>query len=87
MLQKWTIFEQITGLVFDTTSSNTGTEIGACKLLEEYLEKAILWLACRHHIYELHIKHVVEAVTGNTKDPGVRLYRRLRAEWSSIRIN
>ena len=84
MLKKWKIFEQIAGLVFDTTSSNTGNEIGACKLLEEYLEKAVLWLACRHHIYELHIKHVVEAITGNTKDPGVKLYRRLRAEWPRL---
>lgn len=76
LLIKWEIFEQITGLVIDTTSSNTGIEIGACKLLEEYLEKVILWLACRHHIYELHIRHVVEAITGNTTDGGVKLFRR-----------
>ena len=87
MMTKCKIFEQITGLVFDTTSSNTGAENGACKLIEDYLAKAILWLACRHHIYELHIKHVVEAVTGTTKDPGVKLYRRLRAEWTSMAIN
>ena len=87
MMKKWEIFEEVTGLVFDTTSSNTGHEIGACKLLEEYLEKAVLWLACRHHIYELHIKHVVEAVSGNTKDPGVKLFRRLKAEWNSLEIN
>ena len=41
----------------------------------------------RHHIYELHIKHVVEAVTGTTKDPGVKLFRRLRSEWTSMSIN
>ena len=87
MLIKWNIFEQIVGLVFDTTSSNTGSEIGACKLLEDYLEKAVLWLACRHHIYELHIKHVVEAVTGMTKDPGVKSFRRLKSEWNSLRID
>ena len=87
MMTKWNIFEQVTGLVFDTTSSNTGAENGACKLIEDYLEKAILWIACRHHIYELHIKHVVEAVTGTTKDPGVKLFRRLRSEWTSMSIN
>ena len=30
MLTKWNISRQITGLVFDTTSSNTGHESGAC---------------------------------------------------------
>ena len=55
MLKKWDIFEQIIGIVYDTTSSNTGSESGACKLLEDYMERAILWLACRHHMYELHM--------------------------------
>ena len=87
MLTKWGISEQIIGLVFDTTSSNTGGEIGACKLLEDHLDKPILWLACRHHIYELHIKHVVEAVTGVTKDPGVKLFRRLKSEWNNLVID
>ena len=87
MLIKWTIFEQMTGIVYDTTSSNTGSDKGACKLLEDYLERAILWLACSHHIYELHIKHVVEAVTGNTKDPGVKLFRRLRTNWNSLTVD
>ena len=35
------------------------------------------WLVCRHHLYELHIKHLTEAVKGNTKDPGVSIFRRL----------
>ena len=87
MLMKWNVFEEITGIVFDTTSSNTGQDIGACKLLEEYLEKAVLWLACRHHIYELHINHVVGVVTGTTTDLGVKLFRRLKSEWNSLTIN
>ena len=27
-------------------------------------------------MYELHIKHVVEIITGNTKDPGVQFFKR-----------
>ena len=87
MLRKWKIFDQVVGIVFDTTSSNTGSKSGACLLLEEYLGRSILWLACRHHIYELHIKHVVEAVTGNTQDPGVKLFRRLKSEWNSLELD
>ena len=33
ILTKWNISRQITGLVFDTTSSNTGHKSGACKLM------------------------------------------------------
>ena len=73
--------------MFDTTSSNTGKDSGACTLLEDWFKKAILWLACRHHIYELHIKHVVGIVTGNTTDPGVKLFRRLKAGWNSLEID
>ena len=66
LLISWDLFEEITGLVFDTTSSNSGEWRGACALIEQYLRRAVLWLACRHHIYELHIKHVVEEVSGDT---------------------
>ena len=56
-------------------------------MIEERLQKATLWIACRHHIYELHMKHVCETVTGSTKDPGIKLFRRLRTEWNSLSIN
>ena len=74
-------------MVFDTTSSNTGAEIGACKLLEDWLEKPILWLACRHHVHELHLKRVIQGITGQTKDPGMALFRRLKSQWYSLEIN
>ena len=57
------------------------------RYLELWHETPILWLACRHHILELHIKHVVGLVTGNTKDPGVSLFRRLKSTWHSIEVN
>ena len=50
MLTKWNICGRIIGLVFDTTSSNTGHESGACKLIEDHLDKSVLWIACRHHM-------------------------------------
>ena len=39
------------------------------------------------HALELQIKHEVEAVTGNTKKHGVTLFRRLKSEWISLRID
>ena len=86
-LQQWNVQDGIVGIVFDTTASNTGQWRGACTMIEQELKRGILWLACRHHIYELHIKHVSEKVTGSTKDPGVALFKRLKTSWSSLHID
>ena len=58
LIASWGIKEHIVGMGFDTTASNTGTWSGACILFEKSLGYAILWLACRRHVSELHIKHV-----------------------------
>ena len=74
-------------MVYDTTSSNTGDEIGACRCLEIWLDTSILWLGCRHQISELHVKRVIKEVIGQAKDPGVSLFRRLKAQWYTIDID
>ena len=61
--------------------------IGHCTLIESELSRPLLWLACRHHIYELRIKHAAETVTENNKDPNINLFRRLKSEWLKISIN
>ena len=68
LLGEWGIREvaRILALVFDTTSSNSGYKEGAAKWLEEALGP-VLWNACRHHVYELHVKHPYEALMGATK--------------------
>ena len=87
VLMDWNIKQQVVSVVFDTTASNSSGDVGACYYLELYADSPIFWTACRHHIYELHIKKVTEVVTGQTKDPGVDLYRRLKAEWHSLAID
>ena len=87
MLTDWGIKEQCIGLVFDTTSSNTGAESGACTFLESWVDSPLLWLACRHHIHELHLKRLVQEVFGQTKDPGMELFRRLKKEWHTLVID
>ena len=47
----------------------------------------MLWAACRHHVLELFVNNVVEAITGHTEDPGVRLFRRFKKEWSRMTID
>ena len=87
LLNNWNVKKEIRGMVFDTTSSNSGAETGACKCLEDWLEFPVLWLACRHHMYELHLKRVVQGVLGKTTDPGLALFRRLRNEWNKLEID
>ena len=76
LLTEWNVKREICGMVFDTTSRNSGAEIGACKCLEDWLGTPILWLACRHHVQELHLKRVVQGATGQTKEPGMALFKR-----------
>ena len=87
MLMEWGVRKEVVGMVFDTTSTNTGAESGACKYLEEYIDTPILWLACRHHVYELHLKRVCQEIFGLTKDPGVAIFRRLKSSWHSLEID
>ena len=51
------------------------------------MESPVLWIACRHHISELHMMNVVQVATGNTTDPGVKLFRRLKKKWSELNID
>ena len=63
---------RIIGMSWDTTSSNTGKHGGSATLFEQELQRSILWLACRHHVGELHVKHADVATRGTWK--GTDLY-------------
>ena len=56
------------GICWDTTASNTGCHQGVATHFDQQQEKACLWLACRHHVGELHIKHA-DGIRGATKGP------------------
>ena len=82
-LIKWKI-TNIVALVFDTTASNTDCLKGASTLNEQWLAYAILWLACRHHVYEIHIKHVGDKVLGARGGPSDKLFVRFKDEFSAL---
>lgn len=57
-IDEWSIpCKHIIGMCWDTTASNTGHLQGSATLFEQHMKRAILWIACRHHVGELHIKH------------------------------
>ena len=81
---KWEVREQVIGMVFDTTNSNSGEHSGACRYLEIWIDSPVLWLACRRHVAELHVGTATKEICGETKEPGMSLFRRLRDHWYSL---
>ncbi len=53
VVPQWGVVEDLAGMYFDTTASNTRRLAGACVLLEQEIGQFMLWLACRHHILEI----------------------------------
>lgn len=77
-LSEWGITEKIEALCCGTTSSNTGRIEGACIHLEQQLQKNLLYLQCRHHIYELLLKGVFYEVLRSTSGPETPIFKRFR---------
>lgn len=84
-LNQWNVAEKIKGMCFDTTSSNTGDNSGACVLLEHKLNAELLALACRHHIPELVIGVVFEStIETQSKGPNITIFERFSKAWPDI---
>ena len=61
---QWNVADRVIGMIWDTTASNTGRQKGSAVLYEEALEHALLWIACRHHVSELHVHWADQTVRG-----------------------
>ena len=83
-LEEWELTERVIGLSFDTTSSNTGPNKGACVLIEQHLAKDLLYFACRHHVMELLLGEAFRTVMGSTSSPIVALFKRFHGHWESL---
>lgn len=83
-LSKWNITKEVCAMSFDTTSSNTGINIGACTLLKKHLGCDLLDFACRHHIYELNLKCVFEIKLNASSAPTVSIFERFMKFWPNI---
>ena len=57
VLEDYELSEKVKGLCFDTTATITGKRSGTNIRFSRSQGSLILDLACRHHVYELHIKH------------------------------
>jgi len=87
-LEKWYLLNKVQAFVFDTTASNTDRLNGACYLLEQKLDRNILYLACRHHVYEIVLQGVFTKVKlATSTGPDILLFKKFRKEWNTIDTN
>ena len=86
--EDWGLKESIIACGFDTTSSNTGIHKGSCVLLQDILQRQLLWLACRHHIMELLVKAAYHQVFGDSKSSDVKLFSIMKdpSTWNSLNL-
>ena len=75
-------------LSFDTTPTNTGKDLGATTLIEQFVGRPLLWLACRHHSSELILMRAFEIIMHfDTKSPGVEIFKKFQREFEDILID
>ncbi|XP_048504680.1 uncharacterized protein LOC125499694 [Athalia rosae] len=84
VINDWGIPDFIKALCCDTTAANLGSNKGAAVSLERLLEKKLLYLPCRHHIFELILRDVFELKIPTTSGPDVPLFKRFRENWVEI---
>ncbi|XP_062538671.1 uncharacterized protein LOC134206943 [Armigeres subalbatus] len=83
-LVDWGVQDNVVGMCFDTTSSNTGHKSGACTLVERKLGRPLMNLACRHHVLELVLKAAFEDQFGTSTSPQIPMFEKFRREWHAL---
>ena len=68
--------------VWDTTAVNTGVDHGACACIKRRKGTALLWCACRHHMTEIHMTHVFNAVSVPSRAPEDPILKRVKGIWT-----
>jgi len=83
-LKSWQCESFVIGMFFDTTASNTGRHSGACQLVQNALNRNLLWLACRHHMHEILLSDVFTLCFGPSSGPEVIFFKRFREKWDKL---
>lgn len=85
-LEKHNLLNEVEAIGFDTEAANTGMTNGAAACLEKRLGRTLLWLPCRHHIFEIIVKEIfiVKVMNSQTKKPTIEIFETLKNSWKSI---
>ena len=88
LLNDWDATNSIVGMVFDTTSSNTGHKTATCITLQTLIDRPLLWLACRHHIGEVVLRHIWDDLKIEvSKSPAVSIFMRFKNNFEMLDSN
>lgn len=63
---------------------SVGTRNGACVLIEKALGRKLLYLPCRHHVFEIVLRNVLEVYWPVSSSPNVPIYQRFKKTWDEI---
>jgi len=84
LLLEWSLEDKIQAMI--TTASNTGRLNGACILLDYKLERQLLLLACRHHMYEIVLAGVFsESKLSVMSGPDIPIFKKFQKNWPKHR--
>lgn len=64
--EEYELFQWLAGFVFDTTLANTGIENGSTAIFERHFQQFLLYLGCRHHVFEVYLKTCFDVIFGST---------------------
>lgn len=84
LLKSWNCDSLTVGMCFDTTAANTGRHAGACTLLETFMDRHLLWMACRHHMCEVLLSDVFSICFGPSSGPEILFFKRFREKWHDL---
>lgn len=84
LLKSWQSDSLVIGMCFDTTASNTGRINGACTLLETSIGRSLLWMACRHHMFEVLLSDAFGVCFGPSTGPEILFFKRFKDKWSNL---
>ncbi|XP_074114013.1 uncharacterized protein LOC141537081 [Cotesia typhae] len=62
----------------------TGIHHGTCKEIEKALGKELIWLPCRHHIYEIILRSAFEVYWPVSSGPNVPIFGRFKKFWDTF---
>lgn len=88
-IQSWKLEDKVQEICFDTTSTNTGQFNGAAVLLEKLMNRTLMYLPCRHHIYELVLKYVFlkKVLNSTTVGPRITIFHKFKNSWGTFDLN
>lgn len=61
-----------------------GIHHGTCAEIEKALNRELIHLPCRHHIFELVLKGVFEVYWPTSSGPNVQFFSRFKNKWNEL---